>query len=54
MKHLALKARNVARDLNPKDGLRNIRIRTKTKELIVSHDDNFILIVVQQWTPFIP
>lgn len=33
---LAKKARHVTRDLNPKDDLKNLRIRTKDKELIVS------------------
>lgn len=33
---LAKTARHVTRDLNPKDDLKNLRIRTKDKELIVS------------------
>lgn len=52
MRRLTLKATNIARDLNPKDCLRNFRIRTKKKELIISYDEDFILIVVQQWKPF--
>ena len=54
MKSLSFRARSLARDLNPKDELRNLRIRTKKKEVIVSHDKDFIVIVIQQWTPYVP
>lgn len=48
---LAKSARNVTRDLNPNDDLKNLRIKTSRKELIVSHDKEFIVIVIQEWTP---
>ncbi len=50
---LASKARHVTRDLNPKDDLKNLRIRTKTKELIISHFDDIIIAVTQHWMPYI-
>jgi len=49
---LASRARHVTRDLNPEDELRNLRIRTKTKELIVSHSNDFIIVVIQKWMPY--
>ena len=51
MTKLALSARNVTRDLNPNDDLKNLRIKTSKKELIVSHDRDFIVVVVQAWQP---
>ena len=51
MTKLAQTAKNVTRDLNPNDDLKNLRIKTSRKELIVSHDKDFIVIVVQEWTP---
>mmetsp|Transcript_21681 Transcript_21681/g.24866 ORF Transcript_21681/g.24866 Transcript_21681/m.24866 type:complete len:104 (-) Transcript_21681:366-677(-) len=48
---LALKARNVVRDLDPKNDLRNLRIRAKRKELLVSFDNDYLVILVQQWMP---
>ena len=51
MSKLAQSAENVARDLNPNDDLKNLRIKTSRKELIVSHDKDFIVIVIQEWTP---
>lgn len=50
MRHLAKKARNVARDIEPENELRNLRIRTKQKEIIVSYEQDFIIIVIQKWT----
>jgi len=41
----------VTRDLNPNDDLKNLRIKTSKKELLVSHDKDFIVIVIQEWTP---
>ena len=49
---LASNARDITRDLNPNDDLKNLRIRTKTKELIVSHFDDIIIAVIQQWMPY--
>jgi len=55
IRHLTVKARHVTRDINPKDELKNVRIRTKTnKELIISHDKAFIVIVIQAWVPYEP
>ena len=51
MTKLAQSAKNVTRDLNPNDDLKNLRIKTSRKELIVSHDTDFIVIVVQEWAP---
>jgi hypothetical protein len=51
MTELAQTAKNVARDLNPTDDLRIMRIKTSRKEVIVSRDEHFIIVVVQQWTP---
>jgi len=42
----------MTRDINPNDDLKNLRIRTKTKELIVSHDNDSIIAVIQQWMPY--
>ena len=51
MRHLTKKARNVVRDLEPSNELRNLRIRTKDKEVMVSHERDFIIIVIQKWVP---
>ncbi|KAL7481786.1 hypothetical protein ACHAW6_007509 [Cyclotella cf. meneghiniana] len=51
MTKLAQTAKNVVRDLNPTDDLRIMRIKTSRKEVIVSPDENFIIVVLQQWTP---
>jgi len=51
MTKLTESAKNVTRDLNPNDDLKNLRIKTSRKELIVSHDEDFIVIVIQEWTP---
>ncbi len=42
---------HVTRDLNPTDNLKNIRIKTGKKEMVVSHSNEFIVIVIQAWTP---
>jgi len=52
MNELATKARPVTRDLNPEDDLKNLRIRTKTKEVILSSSADCIIIVIQKWTPY--
>eukprot|EP00586_Coscinodiscus_wailesii_P022926 CAMPEP_0172498806 /NCGR_PEP_ID=MMETSP1066-20121228/117676_1 /TAXON_ID=671091 /ORGANISM="Coscinodiscus wailesii, Strain CCMP2513" /LENGTH=130 /DNA_ID=CAMNT_0013272235 /DNA_START=98 /DNA_END=490 /DNA_ORIENTATION=- len=52
MRLLSSKARNVVRDLDPQSELRNFRIRTKDKkEVMVSYDREFIVVVVQDWMP---
>ena len=48
---LATRATNVARDLDPNDDLRILRIKTGRKEVIVSHEKDFIVIVLQEWKP---
>jgi len=53
MKQLISKATNLARDLNPRDKLCILRIRTKKKEIIVSHDKNVIVTVIQQWSQYL-
>ena len=55
MKTLTMKTRHLVRDMKPIDELKHLRIRTKqNKELVVSHNNDFIIIVIQQWTSFIP
>ena len=51
MTKLAQSAKNVTRDLNPNADLKNLRTKTSRKELIVYHDKNFIVIIIQEWTP---
>jgi hypothetical protein len=46
MNEMATKARHVTRDLDPEDELINLRIRTKNKEVILSHSAEFIIIVI--------
>jgi len=55
MRSLAIKTRHFVRDMKPMDELRNLRIRSKkNKELIVSYDNGFIIVVIQQWNAFVP
>ncbi len=49
MANLATSAKHVTRDLNPNDDLKNIRVKTARKEIIVSHDKDFLVVVVQEW-----
>lgn len=51
IRHLAWKARCVVRDLNPQNELRYLRIRLKRHEVMVAFDSEFLVIVIQQWTP---
>ncbi len=51
MSTLIQTAVHVTRDLNPNDNLKNLRIKTSKKEMLVSHSNEFILIVIQAWTP---
>ena len=48
---LASRATNVTRDLDPNDDLRILRIKTGRKEIIVSHERDFIVVVLQEWRP---
>lgn len=51
MNSLAKKSRGVVRDLNPKNELRFLRIRAKKHEILVAYDQDFLVIVIQRWTP---
>ncbi|CAM9704591.1 unnamed protein product, partial [Discosporangium mesarthrocarpum] len=51
MRHLALKARGVVRDLNPKGEMKYMRIRAKRHEVMVAFDREFLAIVIQRWQP---
>lgn len=51
MSGLSKKARGVVRDLNPKNELRFLRIRAKKHEILVAYDMEFLVIVIQRWTP---
>ena len=51
MSQLARKARGVVRDLNPKNELRYLRLRAKRHEVLVATDEEFVVIVIQRWTP---
>jgi hypothetical protein len=53
MTGLAAVAKDVARDLDPSDDIRILRIRTAKKEVLVSREEDF-LIVIQQWKPAPP
>ena len=54
MLKLSETAKDVARDLNPKDDLRIVRIKTSCKEVIVSREEEFVIVVLQEWTPAPP
>ena len=51
MTKLAQSAMNISRDLNPNDNLRNLRVKTAKKELILTADKDFLIVVFQEWTP---
>ena len=51
MSTLIQTAVHVTRDLNPNDNLKNLRIKTSKKEMLVSHSNEFIVIVIQAWIP---
>jgi dynein light chain roadblock-type len=51
MMSLAFQARSVVRDLNPKNELRYLRVRAKKHEIMVAYDVQFVVIVIQKWTP---
>jgi hypothetical protein len=52
MNELATNARHVTRDMNPEDDMMNLRIRTKSKEIILSTSAECIIIVIQKWAPY--
>mmetsp|Transcript_8747 Transcript_8747/g.8843 ORF Transcript_8747/g.8843 Transcript_8747/m.8843 type:complete len:104 (+) Transcript_8747:146-457(+) len=51
MMNLSSQARSVARDLNPKNELKYLRVRAKRQEIMVAFDVMFIVIVIQRWAP---
>ncbi|KAF4323315.1 hypothetical protein BBO99_00003333 [Phytophthora kernoviae] len=51
MKELTTKARGAVRDLNPKNDLQYMRIRVKKLELLIAHEKDFLVVVIQRWTP---
>eukprot|EP00968_Pinguiococcus_pyrenoidosus_P019574 scaffold2141_cov282-Pinguiococcus_pyrenoidosus.AAC.2 len=51
MRRLAAKAGGVVRDMNPRDNLEYLRIRCKKQEVVVARDEEFLVIVIQRWTP---
>jgi len=51
IKHLAWKARATVRDLDPQNELRYLRVRAKKHEVMVAFDSEFLVIVIQRWTP---
>jgi len=50
MLSLATQARGVVRDLDPRNELRYLRLRTRKAEIMVAYDLQFIVIVTQKWT----
>ncbi|GFH54639.1 hypothetical protein CTEN210_11115 [Chaetoceros tenuissimus] len=52
VKDLVKKAANATRDLNPEDKLKNLRIRTKTKEMLVSFATDSVVIIIQSWSHY--
>lgn len=48
---LAMQARSAVRDLEPKNELRYVRIRAKKHEIMLAYDTQFIVIIIQRWTP---
>jgi dynein light chain roadblock-type len=51
MMTLTTQARGTIRDLNPKNELRYLRVRAKKHEIMVAFDLQFIVIVIQRWSP---
>lgn len=52
VKGLAKKATDATRDLNPEDKLKNLRIRTKTKEMLVSFATDSVVVIIQKWSHY--
>ena len=46
---LVTQARGVVRDLNPRNELQFMRVRTKKHEVMVAFDVQFIVIIIQRW-----
>lgn len=51
MMALSSQARGVVRDLQPKNELKYLRVRAKKHEILVAYDVQFIVIIIQRWTP---
>ena len=51
LEQLSKKARGVVRDINPQNELRYLRVRAKRHEVMVAFDTEFLVIVIQKWTP---
>mmetsp|Transcript_89604 Transcript_89604/g.249193 ORF Transcript_89604/g.249193 Transcript_89604/m.249193 type:complete len:104 (-) Transcript_89604:244-555(-) len=49
--NLARKARHVVRDINPQNDLMYFRLRTKELEIMVAPGEDFMVVVIQRWTP---
>eukprot|EP00818_Percolomonas_sp_WS_P001829 CAMPEP_0117444100 /NCGR_PEP_ID=MMETSP0759-20121206/5055_1 /TAXON_ID=63605 /ORGANISM="Percolomonas cosmopolitus, Strain WS" /LENGTH=103 /DNA_ID=CAMNT_0005236133 /DNA_START=133 /DNA_END=444 /DNA_ORIENTATION=+ len=47
---LTAKARSVVRDLNPQNDLTFLRMRTKTSEVLIAPEKEYVLIVIQAIT----
>eukprot|EP00499_Haloplacidia_sp_CaronLabIsolate_P005004 CAMPEP_0196771406 /NCGR_PEP_ID=MMETSP1104-20130614/1671_1 /TAXON_ID=33652 /ORGANISM="Cafeteria sp., Strain Caron Lab Isolate" /LENGTH=100 /DNA_ID=CAMNT_0042141525 /DNA_START=10 /DNA_END=312 /DNA_ORIENTATION=- len=51
VKRIADKARHVVRDLEPENDLNFIRIRAQKHEILAAPGENYLVVVVQEWTP---
>ena len=49
--NLAQKARHVVRDLKPSNELQYLRLRTRSKEIMVSPGKDFLVVIIQSWQP---
>ena len=49
---LSFIARNIVKNIDPRDHLKFIRMRTKSTEIIISLEDSSTLLVVQQVNPY--
>ncbi|XP_023666548.1 dynein light chain roadblock-type 2 [Paramormyrops kingsleyae] len=45
--HLAMKARNTVRELDPQNDLTFLRVRSRKHEIMVAPDKDYLLIVIQ-------
>ena len=48
---LAYQSRSAVRDLDPQNELRYVRIRARKHEIMLAYDVQFIVIIIQRWTP---
>ncbi|XP_042267856.1 dynein light chain roadblock-type 2 isoform X2 [Thunnus thynnus] len=47
LRHLTMKARSTVRDIDPQNDLTFLRIRSKKHEIMVTPENDFLLIVIQ-------